>query len=335
VNIVNTIAYALATLTAVFLLGYYFLEFKPKISMSTKGQLWGIIFIMGASVSFMIQAILYWEYGPRTELDYYSTANWVHGCIIFFFNLYYPLAISGFTLQVVTWVEFSFKVKMVKSKYRELLVRVCFGIGISVLILFNLLLSSVMLLIGNWIILRTVLFAYIGVFLAALLIFTVIFGLKMLKVVWAVRKSNLVISSKDGTSKSAISEATIRMGFLVFISVAILLLGALVAIFTLPSPYNNDANWYFGVYYAAMTVQIPAVFSIQINFLWMMRSTLKTNPQGKTFGGSSRERRASRASTKGSRNSKMSQNSQTSQSEAVQSGQLSLDGNSNDSGHLN
>jgi hypothetical protein len=160
---------------------------------------------------------------------------------------------------------------MVKSNYRELLVRVCFGIGISILILFNLLLSSVMLLIGNWIILRTVLFAYIAVYLAALLIFTVIFGFKMLKVVWEVRKSNLVISSKDGTSKSAISEATIRMGFLVFISVAILLLGALVACFTLPPPYNNDASWYFGVYYAAMTVQIPAVFSIQINFLWMMR----------------------------------------------------------------
>lgn len=296
------------------------------------GHLLGIIFIMMASISFMIQAIIYWEFGPRTELDYFNGVNWVHGCIIFFFNLYYPFAIGAFTIQVVTWVEFSFKVKMVKSKYRETLVRVLFGIGISVLLIFNLLLSGVMLLIGNWVILRTVLFAYIGLYLACILIFTVIFGFKMLRVVWKVKQSNLVISSKDGTSKTAISEATIRMGFLVFISVVILLFGAIVACFTLPQPYNDNVDWYFGVYIAAMTLQIPAVFSVQINFFWMMRSTMKTNPHGKTFGGSSKDRRSTSKTSRsrGSRNSKLSQgDSQV--SDNMNSGQLSLDENNSGS----
>jgi hypothetical protein len=126
----------------------------------------------------------------------------------------------------------------------------------------------------------------LGVYLVALLLFSLIYGYKMLNVVLKVKKSNLVISSKDGTSKTAISEATIRMVVLVFVSCALLLAGAIVAIFSLFPQYNRDPNWYFGVVYAATVIQILAVYSIEITFFWMMRSTMKTNPEGKRFGGS-------------------------------------------------
>jgi hypothetical protein len=44
------------------------------------------------------------------ELDWFNGVNHVHGNIVFFFGFFYPFALFAFTLQVVTWVEFSIKV---------------------------------------------------------------------------------------------------------------------------------------------------------------------------------------------------------------------------------
>jgi len=332
------VLHSFGTLFGIGLLLFYALVFSRKIKLPTQGHLFGIIFITLASASYLIQASYYVAYGPTVELDWFYGVNHVHGNIIFFFGFFYPFALFAFTIQVVTWVEFSFKVKMIKTKYRQTLVRLGFGIGMVVMFIFTVVVSAILVVIGTRTALKLAFSIYLGVYLIALLLFSAIYGWKMLKVVWKVKKSSLVISSKDGTSKTAISEATIRMIVLVFVSCGLLLSGAIVAIFSLFPQYNREADWYFAVVYAATAIQSLAVYSIEITFLWMMISTMKTNPEGRTFGsdnpstkkiGSWRISRNSRSSKVESGDSRLSKGSDTSAALAsdhlsMNSGQLSI-----------
>ena len=268
----NVGLHSVGSLFGVVLITLYLVKIRDGQLLKAWTQIPGILFITAASLSYLFYAIAMVSVGPSIEiLTFADPTSFVHLVAVACFAFFYPLALTSFAIQVSSWVELSLQIKMISpDKYNSPSVRI---VSITALVgMYVLCIAMIITLmrIGSSYILRTAFSAYLGICLLALLLFSSVFGRRIIRAVESLRSSAIVVDST-----TSMADLSARLTVLMLLSSSLFLAGAIVAFFSLFPQYYQLPAWHYGVVFPALVIQSSAVFSIEATFLWNILSMYK------------------------------------------------------------
>lgn len=113
--------FALTLVLYFFLFGYglllvlgYIVRYYPKVQQHNP-QFLGIITITIASCFKLISSIIHLSFGPTIGLNYFMSPTLVYGVVEGLFEIFYPLIVTAFAIQIVLWILFVVKSKESKT----------------------------------------------------------------------------------------------------------------------------------------------------------------------------------------------------------------------------
>jgi hypothetical protein len=109
-NALTLTLYLLLAAFGIVLATVYFVKVASHVKRVWKNpQVLGILALIVACLFRFINAAIFLGYGPAIGEQYFRSPTHVYGVIEGFYELFYPLVIAAFALQIVLWMIFVIK----------------------------------------------------------------------------------------------------------------------------------------------------------------------------------------------------------------------------------
>lgn len=275
------------------LLFFYFRSVRPSDQLASSGtgvkkrtspQLVGLCMVIVATLLRVIYGLLMVSVGPRIEFEYYLNPSFLQWLGRLSYGAFYPLVFLAYSLQVLTWIDLLAKTKAMKMSSGSRWMWIVFMTWVALLCVLELTIEFLLLANVNAI---TVIRAYRGifsVFLLALLVLVLYFGIRFL------------FMTRSGTPASALNEQrreSRRNLTRLVLCTACLSAGTLALILAITIALLRTASDYFLVMFLLGAIDVLACLLIEVTFLSMMRNRLRNRSLAKNGATTGRESSAS------------------------------------------
>jgi hypothetical protein len=209
----------LCLMLGVFLALYYFCRFVPKAKQHN-AQIISILMVALAALLRLIEAAMSLGFGNTVIHDYFfRQPNAVQGVLRLSLRLYYPLVLGAVTMQILMWVEFVLSVKSLKPVAATWSPRLRWIMIPVLMFLFVLEISIQLLLLFN-IENPIVFYVYRGLisaYIVALLVVTVIFGIRLYQVLNSKQATPSKLGARARASRASITRLIVVSCALLFV----------------------------------------------------------------------------------------------------------------------